>query len=181
MNILSLNPFIQKQAIPQFQGKSKLPKGSGLKQLSSDVVELMPKLPNSLPQKFELTEAEKSYNEVLKQLHTLNMNIHAQKSNLHDFYSAQDRMDYRELLKERRKVQTKLKQIANKSGLPQDVLEMNVAVKKEYNRYAPKIARANSMEELHDVENLLSGVNLFVRSEELLFGLISQQRKMLKK
>ena len=67
MNILSLNPFIQKQAIPQFQGNPKLPKGSGLKQLSSDVVELMPKLPNSLPQKFELTEAEKSYNEVLKQ------------------------------------------------------------------------------------------------------------------
>ena len=56
---------------------------------------------NDLPQKLEYTEVEQQCNEVLKKLDSLERNIRVQKQNLRDYYSSQDRYDYRELLKER--------------------------------------------------------------------------------
>lgn len=171
MKILPLNNIIlpkrryqYRQAAPSFQ--------------SSDTVEL----PSSvLPKKFELTEFEEKYNDVMVQIKRLDSNIHVQKNNLKDYYSAQDKYDYQELLKQRQNLIARKKNMAKKSNLAQFDLEYNISVKKEYNRFAPKIYKASTKQELWSIEKLISEYSLYVKTKTLLFTLIRQRVKFLTK
>lgn len=181
MNILSFNISPQKQYQLNFQART--PKNPELQlpaQLEQDLVEIRPVLPKELPQKFELTDLEQTYNEEFMNLHRLEMNISTQKSNLKSFYSHEDRCDYRRLLSRRQNILAKLRRIAKNGNMDQGLLEREVSIKKEYNRYAPKIYRATTRAELKEVENLISSLNLYARTTELLTLLIKQRRKLLK-
>ena len=60
--------------------------------------------------------------------------------------------DYQKLLKQRQQLSAKLNRIANKSNTDYLDLLRGVLVKKEYNRFAPKIIRAASLKELAEFE-----------------------------
>ena len=92
------------------------------------------------------------------------------------FYSAQDSYDYHELLKQRQLVLAKLKRIAKKYDTDYLVLQRNVLVKKEYNRYAPKIIRASSVKELAELKELISTSFLYKAAENLLMNLIDKKK-----
>ena len=131
---------------------------------------------NDLPQKLEYTEVEQQCNEVLKKLDSLERNIRVQKQNLRDYYSSQDRYDYRELLKERRRVAGQLRRIAKNAGVDEYELEFCVRMKREYNYYAPKIVRAKSKPELNQVLDLINSSSLYVKTKELLAQLIGKKK-----
>lgn len=178
MNILSLYQIPQNNY--SFTGKLKVPNTKKLSQLASDVVEITSKQQNMLPRKMEFTAVETTYKEIYVQLRYLNLNICTQKANLRAFYSAQDKADYQELLKQRRKLEGKLNRIAKKAGVEASDLEHNVYVKLEYNRYAPKIYNAKSKEDLEKCKELIETKELLhSRAKEMLYQLIEQKSKLL--
>ena len=128
------------------------------------------------PVKYTLTDVEKEYGEVLQQLHTLESNINVQRQNLKSYYSAQDRLDYRKMLKERQLLLAKLRRIARRAGMQAHKLEYDVMAKKEYNRYAPKVFRAKTVEELAGIKELISSSRLFNAVREALMSLIAQKK-----
>lgn len=171
MKILPLNNIILPQR--RYQYRKAAPSFQ-----SSDTVEL----PSSvLPKKFELTEFEEKYNDVMVQIKRLDSNIHVQKNNLKDYYSAQDKYDYQELLKQRQNLIARKKNMAKKSNIAQSDLEYNISVKKEYNRFAPKIYKAATKQELWSIEKLIGEYSLYVKTKTLLFTLIGQRVKNLTK
>ena len=131
---------------------------------------------NTSFEKLQFTPIEKEYNDVLVQLHSVNSNIYTQKQNLHHFYSAQDKYDYQELLKECRKLQAKLKRIAKKYNMQADDLDFSIGVKKEYNLLAPKIYRAQTQEELQKVIDFISSKRIYRKVQEMLDQLIKQKK-----
>ncbi len=137
MNIMITNNF--RKPIVSFGEKSKPPKNE-----------------TNLPTKLTLTETEEHFYTDLKKLYTLNSNIKTQRQNLKDYYSPQDRFDYTDLLKKRRSIIAKLKREAKKAGTTYENIEYNILLKKEYNRYAPKIVRAKTLKELKSVLELIS-------------------------
>lgn len=145
--------------------------------LSSDTVEFSSSV---LPKKLELTEFEAKYNDVMVQVKRLDSNIHVQKNNLKDYYSAQDKYDYQELLKQRQNLRARLRNMAKKSNNNQFDLEYNITVKKEYNRFAPKIYKASTKQELWYIEKLIDEYALYPKTKELLLTLIGQRIKTLK-
>lgn len=144
---------------------------------SSDTVEFSSSV---LPKKLELTEFEAKYNDVMVQVKRLDSNIYVQKNNLKDYYSAQDKYDYQELLKQRQNLRARLRNMAKKSNNNQFDLEYNITVKKEYNRFAPKIYKAGTKPELRVIEKLINEYALYPKTKELLLTLIGQRIKTLK-
>ena len=128
------------------------------------------------PQKYVFTEFEKDFNELLQQLYTLESNIKVQKQNLKYYYSAQDRYDYRRLLQEKQNLLGRLKRIAKSVDMNFDTLQYNLTLKKEYNRYAPKIFRAKSKEELVQLKELISRANIYQKARDILINLIEQKK-----
>lgn len=178
MNILSL-PQIPKNNY-SFTGKLKVPNTKKLGQLASDVVEISSKQQDILPKKMNFTDVESAYKEAYIQLRYLDLNICTQKANLRAYYSAQDKADYQELLKQRRKLVGKLNKIAKKAGVEASDLEHNVCVKLEYNRYAPKIYNASSKEDLEKCKELIETKGLlYSKAKEMLYQLIEQKSKLL--
>lgn len=131
---------------------------------------------NTSFEKLQFTPIEKEYNDVLLQLHSVNSNIYTQKQNLRHFYSAQDKYDYQELLKEGRKLQAKLKRIAKKYNMQANDLDFSIGVKKEYNWLAPKIFRAQTREELQKVIDFISSQSIYRKVQEMLDQLIKQKK-----
>ena len=121
MNILPLNTY--KYQTPVFGAKKSKKEEIG-------------------PKKLNFTQSEEEFNEFLVKLRRLESDIRVQKQNLKLFYSVQDNYDYHELLKQKQLVLAKLKRIAKKYDTDYLDLQRNVLVKKEYNRFAPKIIRA---------------------------------------
>ena len=185
-NIMKINNYIQSNYKATFGAKQNSKNLSSVKQLETDTVEFVridfiPKpLPKILPNKFELTEAEEKYNEVWVKLKRLEMNIYTQKSALINYYSAQDRLDYRELLKQRQTLIRQLHKIASDSGIPEIILESIITVKKEYNRYAPKIIKAKTVEDFKTAKNSIPDSGLCHNTYKLLDKLFKQQKKIFK-
>ena len=122
--------------------------------------------------KIPLTETEEHFYASLKDLYTLDSNIATQKQNLRYYYSTQDKFEYNELLKERRKLAAKIKREAKNAGTTCAILEQNIGVKKEYNRYAPKVLRAKTLEDLKPILELINSYKLYGKTRELLLNLI---------
>lgn len=74
----------------------------------------------------------------------------------------------------------KLKHLAKKENVDAYSVEYDIKVKKEYNRYAPKICRSKTKEELKQVEERIATASLRVVTEDLLKKLAEEQRKTLK-
>lgn len=135
-----------------------------------------PKNENILPTKFVLTETEEHFGETLQKLYRLERDIKTQKQNLRDFYSAQDKFEYRDLLKERRSIIAKLKREARKAGMKYTDLEYDVNFKKEYNRYAAKVLRAKTLEDLKPIFDLINSCEIYQQTKDLLINLIKQMK-----
>lgn len=155
MNILPLNTF--KYQTPAFSAKRTKTEEIG-------------------PKKLEFTKPEKELNEFLVKLYRLESDIRVQKENLRHFYSYQDKYDYQELLKERQQLIAKLKRIGKKYNKDYLDMEHDVMVKKEYNRFAPKIIKANSIKELAELSELISSSMLFTATKNLLIQLIGKKK-----
>lgn len=179
MMIVSFNTLPLQKSHFTFGAKAKLPKLKALQTPVSDVVEISAKKENLLPRKFEFTEFEEKCNELLVKRDRMNMNIRTQKQNLRYFYTAQDNYDYHEMLKQRQNLMGQLRRLAKNAGVNSTDLELGIYAKREYNRYAPKIYRAATHEELNQLQNLITSLNLFSQAEELLKRLIAQRRALL--
>lgn len=177
--IVSFNTLPLQKSNFTFGAKAKLPKLKALQTPVSDVVEISAKKENLLPRKFGFTEFEEKCNELLVKRDRMNMNIRTQKQNLRYFYTAQDNYDYHELLKQRQKLTGQLNRLAKKAGVRAFELEEGIYIKREYNRYAPKIYNARTKEDLVQVYDLISSVGLYERVRELLTKLIEQRRALL--
>lgn len=143
--------------------------------LSSDVVELSGK--KQPPHRLELTDVEKEFNDVLIKYNTVSLNAQSQKELLRQYYSAQDKYDYQELLKEKRNLLSQLKRIAKKENTDYITMEISIIEKKDYNRYAPKILRTKTIEELKEVQELIESKYLFVNTKTMLSELIMYHLK----
>jgi len=181
MNILSLNITNPKYTL-SFGAKAKLPRINLQNPLTQDIVELRPKLPEVLPQKFTLNEFEEAFNQIMVKLQRLEMNIKTQRENLKAYYSAGDKYDYHELLKERQRTKGQLNRLAKKSGIDTDYVEYDIKAKKQYNQFAPKAYRAQSENELNILQHQINSDNyLFTRTKELLNRLIAERKALLNK
>ena len=135
----------------------------------------------TLPRKIELTEMETQYNEVNKEYHKALHDSYVQKRNLSSYYSAQDKFEYQEVMKKKNRLNAKLDRMSKKAGIDRLVLENTIESKKQYNRYAPKLFRAETKMALKEVEKLIFEVVTNKNALVTLAALISQCKKMLKK
>lgn len=135
----------------------------------------------TLPRKIELTEMETQYNEVNKEYHKALHDSYVQKRNLSSYYSAQDKFEYQEVMKKKNRLNAKLDRMSKKAGIDRLVLENTIEAKKQYNRYAPKLFRAETKMALKEVEKLIFEVVTNKNALVTLAALISQCKKMLKK
>ena len=162
-----------------FSAKPKLPKATKLSELASDVVELSSKKRAKAPERLELTESEKVFEPVWMRLRTLEMNIKSQKEALKYYYSANDRYDYQELVKEKQKLTSQLKRMAKKEGRDYLDIGFDIDAKKSYNRYAKKVLKTSTKEELTHIEEELRERSLFTKTRILLSQLIEEHRQTL--
>ena len=165
MNILRMN--FDKTAKPTFMAQ-KEPK-----------ITIVSK--ETLPRKIELTEMETQYNEVNKEYHKALHDSYVQKRNLSSYYSAQDKFEYQEVMKKKNRLNAKLDRMSKKAGIDRFVLENTIEAKKQYNRYAPKLFRAETKMALKEVETLIFEAVTNKNALVSLAALISQCKKMLKK
>ena len=165
MNILRMN--FDKTAKPTFMAK-KEPK-----------ITIVSK--ETLPRKIELTEMETQYNEVNKEYHKALHDSYVQKRNLSSYYSAQDKFEYQEVMKKKNRLNAKLDRMSKKAGIDRFALENTIEAKKQYNRYAPKLFRAETKMALKEVETLIFEAVTNKNALVSLAALISQCKKMLKK
>ncbi len=128
------------------------------------------------PTKIQLTEVEQKFYEILMELHRVESDIKTQKQNLWNMYSAQDRGDYKELLKLRQSLLAKLRRIAKKESKDYWDFVRDINVKKEYNRFAPKLLKAKTEEELRKAIEIISTYNLFRKAEEMLEQIILSKK-----
>ena len=105
--------------------------------------------------KIELTEMETQYNEVNKEYRRALNDAYVQKGNLSSYYSAQDKFEYQEVMKKKNRLNAKLDRMSKKAGIDRFVLEDTIEAKKQYNRYAPKLFRADTRAALKEVETLI--------------------------
>ena len=150
-----------------------------LSPLTSDTVEFS--YQNSIPLKRELNEIEKEFNEVLIKYNTASQNAKSQKELLKVYYSAQDKYDYQTLLKEKNKLKRQLKKIAKKANIDEITMEMNILEKQQYNRYTPKICRANSLSELTKLQKLIDESLIFFDIKTFLLKIITERKQYLKR
>ena len=165
MNILRTN--FDKTAKPTFMAK-KEPK-----------ITIVSK--ETLPRKIELTEMETQYNEVNKEYHKALHDSYVQKRNLSSYYSAQDKFEYQEVMKKKNRLNANLDRMSKKAGIDRFALENTIEAKKQYNRYAPKLFRAETKMALKEVETLIFEAVTNKNALVSLAALISQCKKMLKK
>ena len=71
---------------------------------------------------------------------------------------------------------TEVDRIANKSNTDYLDLLRGVLVKKEYNRFAPKIIRAASLKELAELKEWIASSFLYKASEDLLMQLMEKKK-----
>lgn len=135
----------------------------------------------TLPRKIELTEMETQYNEVNKEYHKALHDSYVQKRNLSSYYSVQDKFEYREVMKKKNRLNAKLDRMSKKAGIDRFVLENTIEAKKQYNRYAPKLFRAETKMALKEVEKLIFEVVTNKNALVTLAALVTQCKKMLKK
>lgn len=135
----------------------------------------------TLPRKIELTEMKTQYNEVNKEYHKALHDSYVQKRNLSSYYSAQDKFEYQEVMKKKNRLNAKLDRMSKKAGIDRFALENTIEAKKQYNRYAPKLFRAETRMALKEVEKLIFEVVTNKNALVTLAALISQCKKMLKK
>lgn len=132
--------------------------------------------PQYLPQKMFLTETEAKFDEVLLKLHRVECDIRTQKQNLRDMYSATDRFDYRELLKERQGLLARLRRMAKKESKEYYEIESDIAAKKQYNRFAPKLFRAKTSEEIKQVLELIDSYPIYKTIKDMLMQIIQEKK-----
>ena len=135
----------------------------------------------TLPRKMELTEMETQYNEVNKEYYRALHDSYVQKRNLSRYYSAQDKFEYQEVIKKKNRLNAKLDRMSKKTGIDRLVLEDTIEAKKQYNRYAPKLFRAETRMALKEVETLIFEVVTNQKALVTLAALVTQCKKMLKK
>ena len=135
----------------------------------------------TLPRKMELTEMETQYNEVNKEYYRALHDSYVQKRNLSRYYSAQDKFEYHEVIKKKNRLNAKLDRMSKKTGIDRLVLEDTIEAKKQYNRYAPKLFRAETKAALKEVETLIFEVVTNKKALVSLAALVTQCKKMLKK
>ncbi len=161
----------------------RLPKTDKAKvqKLATDVVHITKGGKLKLPERFELTESEEAFNEVLKKVRRVEMNMKTQRQDMRDYYSSSSRYEYQELSKERTKLVGQLRRMAKKEGRDVNEMEFDIEGKKTYNRYAPKILKATNKDDLAQIQQELETSFIFVEPKKLLLQLIEQRKKTLKK
>lgn len=130
----------------------------------------------ALPQKLLLTETEAKFDKILLEFHRVESDLKTQRQNLIDMYSAQDRFDYRELQKERQRLLAKLKRIAKKESKEYYTIESDIAVKKQYNRFAPKAFRAKTRNEIKQVLELIESYPVYKTVKDMLMQIIKSKK-----
>lgn len=179
MNILFLNKHLHFQKInPVFQGRRQTNE-LRLKTTEGDTIELSSKFEGKVPDKIELSETEKAFNELVIERRRLDLNIETQKNMLKQYYSVEDKCDYRELLKKRRNLVARLKKMAAALGVDMHEFEYDISAKKDYNFLAPKILRTKTVNELKELITTLKLEDMFVNTRVMLSMLIEQHLKTL--
>ena len=84
-------------------------------------------------------------------------------------------------MKKKNRLNAKLDRMSKKAGIDRFVLEDTIEAKKQYNRYAPKLFRAETKMALKEVEKLIFEVVTNKNALDTLAALISQCKTMLKK
>lgn len=136
---------------------------------------------DTLPKKIELTEMEAQYNELNKEYHIALHDAYVQQQNLRSYYCKQDKFEYREAMKKKNQLNSKLDRMSKKAGIDRLELENTIEAKKQYNRYAPKLFRAETKSALKEVEKLIFEVVTNKKALVFLAALENQCKKMLKK
>ena len=162
-----------------FGARPKLPKATKLSELASDVIELSSKKKAKAPDRLELTESEKAFEPIWMRLRTVEMNVKTQKEALKYYYSASDRFDYQELVKEKQKLTSQLKRMAKKEGRDYLDIGFDIDAKKSYNRYAKKVLKTTTKDELTHIEDELKERSIFFKARVLLTQLIEEHRQTL--
>lgn len=126
--------------------------------------------------KFKFSETEEVFNENMTKLYRLERDIRVQKQNLKTFYSAQDKYDYQELLKQKRQVVSKMNRIAQKAGKDVNDFEIHILIKKQINKYIPKILNAKNKEELMQLKELVSTTAFFQLARDVLCRIIERKK-----
>ena len=126
--------------------------------------------------KFKFSETEEVFNENMTKLYRLERDIRVQKQNLKTFYSAQDKYDYQELLKQKRQVVSKMNRIAKKAGKDVNDFEIHILIKKQINKYIPKILNAKNKEELMQLKELVSTTAFFQLARDVLCRIIERKK-----
>ena len=126
--------------------------------------------------KFKFSETEEVFNENMTKLYRLERDIRVQKQNLKTFYSAQDKYDYQELLKQKRQVVSKMNRIAKKAGKDVNDFEIHILIKKQINKYIPKILNAKNKEELMQLKELVTTTAFFQLARNVLYKIIKKKK-----
>ena len=182
MNILAINYGLKNPQTPSFGVRTPKVKTAKIKELTSDVVEISSNSKKKefiLPSNFDFKCVEVIAKDLVKKLRRLEMDAKVQKSNLRSFYSAQDKYDYQELLKEKRNVQSQLNRLSKKNGYGANGLEHIVEEKMQYNYFAPKIYKADSIEALEKLRRRVEESKTHSCIKELLFDLIESRKKLI--
>lgn len=164
-----------------FSGRPRKLDNPQVRKLATDVIHITKSGKVKLPEKIELTESEVAFNEVLKKVRRLEMNMKTQRQDMRDYYSSSSRYEYQELTKERTKLVGQLRRMAKKEGRDVYEMEFDIEGKKTYNKYAPKILKTTTKEDLARIQQELENSFVFVEPKKLLLQLIEQHKKKLKK
>ena len=178
MHILNfkLNKFIS----PTFSSTTQTKNIVTVPQPQVDTVELSTKRNSDRPSKLELTDIEKEFDTILIPYNLALQNIETQKKLLKQYYSPQDRYDYKELIKEKNRLLTKLKHLAKKHNVNCMDIEYNIYFKKNYNYYSQKIHKARTIQELNEIQARIFEKALSPDSKKILINLIEQRKQELK-
>lgn len=163
MNIMFLNTAYQRQIT--FCAENK--KNTSKKNVGKDLFSA----------KQELTPIEEEFNVVLRKYNTALQNVISQKELLKSYYSAQDKFDYKLALKEKNSLTKQLKQIAERANSDYIKMEMDIASKKFYNRYIPKIYRAETSSQLDELQKIISKACIIKDLKTRLLESISERRR----
>ena len=165
--------------VPKFGAARKPTSIPVIKELPVDKLELSENIGKILPEKFEFGEMELKAKDLLSKITRLELNVIDQKKNLRNYYTSQNRDEYRELLKERRNASSQFLRLAKKMGLKVRDLESYICEKKDYNFYAPKIFRATTLEELENLKLRIEEKKVHDSIKELLYELIEYRKTLL--
>ena len=164
---------------PNFGAKTPKIKPVLLQEMPTDKVDLSKNIGHILPERFEFGELELIAKDLLSKISRLELNARSCRQDLKHYYTAQNKEEYRELLKEKQNANSQFSKLAKKMGIDKYELSSYIKEKKDYNYYAPKIYRATSVDELENIRTRIEDQKVYSFVKELLFELIEYRKTLL--